>query len=1646
MTRDEHSARNWSNELEKVIELSAASVDPASRHPFEAFARLLFARLESVRSIVLPNETLAAIARDTFHLLERRSSGPPCISIGKARLPPEGARDETQRVPRELSVLTVINDDKPFLVSSVMAEIQARGLKTFLVLHPVHEARRDETHRLTGLVPYGEPTPLARGAGWNAESVIVVVTEPLDDATAQDLSKALRAILDQVEAAVRDWKPMIARLDRAIVALEEQGGSKHASLVGETIAFCRWMRQGQFVFLGMREYRLDGDPETGSLRVIEGLGLGVLANPDIHVLRRGRELVSLTDEVRRFYLKPSPIIITKSNVQSVVHRRAHMDYVGLKIYGDDGRLAGELRMVGLFTSAAYTETSSEIPFLRLKAARIFEETGIKHASHEGRMLQNILDTFPRDELIQIGIHQLASWVPSLLQLEFEPRIRAFVRRDRFDRFVSVIIFITRDRFSTEVRERIAAMLADVYQGRAVIQQPVFMPGPLVRIHFIIGRYEGATPEVEEAELERRITDISETWQDRLERRLADMPGAARIFGGAFPLAYAETFPPERALEDIERIERLSDGGPVAIDFYRAPGAPDNEIRAAIYRFDEPIPLSDRVPILENLGFSVIDERTYQISPRWDTGARSVCLHDMVLEFAGLPAINLHEIEVALEAAFVAVFTGRADNDLFNRLVMMADADWCEAAMLRAYAAYMRQIGLPYDRVSVAGTLAKHPSRAADLIRIFKTRFDPAIEADEADRSRVEADLARSFDGHLVEVPSLDEDRILRTLRGLIAATLRTNFFLRGDNGEPPPVLAFKISSRDVADAPEPRPFREIWVSGPPVDGVHLRFAPIARGGLRWSDRAHDFRTEVLGLAKAQQVKNTVIVPQGAKGGFVPKQLPVGGTREDVLNAGITAYRTFVSTVLSLTDNLVGGLVVPPAGVVRRDTDDPYLVVAADKGTASFSDYANAISEACGFWLGDAFASGGSAGYDHKKMGITARGAWEGVKRHFREMDRDIQAEPFSVAGIGDMSGDVFGNGMLLSRHTRLIAAFDHRDIFIDPSPDAKSAYAERERLFRLPRSSWQDYDRNLLSRGGGIFSRSAKSIDLTPEIRVLFGMDKDAATPNELIRAILKAKVDLFWFGGIGTYVRGDRESNADVGDRGNDAIRVTAREFGARVVGEGANLGLTQQARVDFALRGGRINTDFIDNSAGVNSSDQEVNIKIALAPAVASGRLDMAARNALLMLMTEDVANACLANNYEQSLALSLAESSGAEGMADALHLVHELEKRSLLDRNLENLPDDAALKERRASGLGLMRPELAVLMSFAKIALTHDLIASAVPDDPAVSGELSAYFPHALQVSYAEEIAAHPLKREIITTALTNRIINVAGLDLPARLAADWDLDAEGTAHALITALAVTGADSLFASIGAEDNRISGNLQLALYAEAQRQLRVRAAWQGAEQRAMPPLSDAIRRHVHAYQTLALALEDWLSPERQKAMETATQNWISAGAPPAIATALARGAMLAEAGDICLVAESLAAVSRHDPRHEPEARELMNAAGAYVAIGDLLRLSALKEGGRDVAADDRFDRLAINGALASLAASHRRMAQHAMRAAGAEERSGASVVAAWRDDRTGPVTRVAQRLSDLIDSGPLTVARLTVAAGLVRDLAGVLAGEQSS
>ena len=1609
----DHPASEPGQRTDLAAALTMLSRDSDNRELFAIFARTFFSGFEEDAEQILGPGELAKLARDAFDFVRLRTDSGPKIT---ARSFPRSSGDARHAHP--LTIVEILNDDMPFLVSSVMGEVQARGLKPRIALHPILKVRRDSEGRLAAI----DETPTGGGADGRKESFIAIVLDALETSAADQLVAALGEVLAEVRAAVGDWKAMLARFDAAIVSLEQAPESVPRDILNETIDLCRWLRDGQLTFLGMREYRLAGSAETGELEVVKGSGLGILRNPDIHVLRRGKELVAMTPEVRRFYFAPQPIIITKSNVVSRVHRRVHMDYIGIKTYHADGTLAGELRIVGLLTAKAYTAPPQQIPFLRLKVRRVLAASGVQPSSHAHRVLQNILDTFPRDELIQVGVRQLTSWVPALLDLELRPRLRVFVRTDRFDRFVSVLVYMPRDGYTTTTREVIGNILCEAFDGRISAYQPFFTAGPLVRVHFIIGRYEGVTPEVPASELEHRIREATRTWEDRLQSEiLARDVGAKELaarYTHAFSAGYAETFAPRRALEDIDRIERLGPDRPQAIDFY-----PERDglarVRSAIYRFDAPIPLSERVPILENLGFKVIDERTYRLSPVIDGNARRVCLHDMVLESADAAPVDIAANEARLEEAFLAVFRGRAENDTFNRLVLAAGADWREAAVMRALAGYMRQIRSPFGARYVADTLSAHAPMARDLIELFRIRFDPARAHDANARAAAQAAVVARFEAALAGVASLDEDRILRQLLNLVTAAQRTNFYQPGKDGALPEAIAIKFASHDIEGAPEPRPYREIWVSSPRVDGIHLRFAPIARGGLRWSDRPHDVRTEVLGLAKAQQVKNTVIVPQGAKGGFVPKQLPRTGTREEIMREGVAAYRTFVSTLLDVTDNLAGANVVPPDAVVRHDEDDPYLVVAADKGTATFSDFANEISASHGFWLDDAFASGGSAGYDHKKMGITARGAWECVKRHFREMDHDVATDPFRVIGVGDMSGDVFGNGMLLSRAIRLVAAFDHRDIFLDPDPDPELSFAERQRLFALPRSSWQDYDTLKLSKGGGVFSRGAKSVPLSDEVRAMLAIDAKALPPAELMRAILKAKVDLAWFGGIGTYVKATGETDDQVGDRANDQLRVTASEFGARVVGEGANLALTQRARIEFASRGGRLNTDFIDNSAGVNSSDQEVNIKIALRPAEERGELDRESRNQLLATMTDEVAAACLANNHQQSLALSLEERRGAAGLVGSSTLMRVLEARGLLDRKLEALPDDAEMTERAAAGVGLTRPEIAVLLSYAKLALSYDLIASNVPDNPALQQMLVGYFPRRLGESYRDDLLAHKLRREIITTELTNDIINRGGPAFVVTLMEETGRGISDVAHAFIAADKVFGTERLWRAIDALDGRIAGGTQLALYATVSRLLRSHTAWFAHQDATTRDLDATIRHHAAVLGEVAGVLRTLDDASRTAQIEESSAGYAANGVPAELARDLALAGELAESPNIALVVERT---------HASPAR----TAAAYFSITDRLSIGPVKSRGEALVVTDRFEKMAIDRAISSIAHGQRVLTLAALGASG-----GDGDISPWLTMHRDTIAGAQRIIADILASGEMTPARLTVAAGEVANLA---------
>ncbi len=1376
------------------------------------------------------------------------------------------------------------------------------------------------------------------------------------------------------------------------------------------------MRDDNFTFLGIREYRYSGSGKTGKLKRADKPALGILSDPELRVLRQGDEALSTTPEIRAFLVGPEPLLVTKANTKSKVHRQIYMDYIGVKTFNHRGKLTGELRIVGLFTSTAYTRSVMRIPYLRSKAKAVISSLGYDPAGHLGKALTNVLESYPRDELFQIDLPTLTTNAEAILALSERPRVRALIRADQFDRFVSVIVYVPRDRYNSRNRERIGDYLKDVFVGRLSAYYPAFPEGALARVHFIIGRAAGRTPFVPQADIEQTIREIVRNWDDALAQAAGDMGldrSMVRI-AGRFPADYRESFQAEEALRDATRIGEVSASSPIAIDFYRSDDQQETEAALKIYHCGAPVSLSRRVPLLENMGFRVISERTFEIA---DSDTEPVFLHAMQLVAADGRPINLGDGGELFAELFLSVWNGINDNDGYNAIGHAAGLRAEEIVILRAYGRYLQQAGIPQSQEFIAATLSRYPDIARNLHALFCARFDPAKKRTMNGES---SDILGKINEALESVPSLDEDTILRRFSNLISATLRTNHFATAITGQPRS-LAFKLDPRSIDGLPEPRPWREIFVYGAEVEGVHLRFGSVARGGLRWSDRAQDYRTEVLGLAKAQQVKNAVIVPVGAKGGFYPKKLPAGGSRDDVFQAGRKAYMNFISSLLSVTDNLDGNKVKPPANVVRHDDDDPYFVVAADKGTATFSDTANGISQEHGFWLDDAFASGGSAGYDHKKMGITARGAWEAVKRHFREMDRDIQNENFSAVGVGDMSGDVFGNGMLLSRHTRLIAAFDHRDIFIDPEPDPESSFVERERLFGLGRSSWQDYETAKLSKGGMVISRSAKSVKLSAEAARVIGLENATASPHEIMRAILKCDADLLWFGGIGTYVRAKTESNQEVGDRANDAIRITAQEVGAKVVGEGANLGFTQLARIEYGLAGGRCNSDAIDNSAGVNSSDVEVNIKIALAAALRENDLTRPARDKLLARMTDEVADLVLANNYRQTLALSLSERRGLADMGHQGRFMNALEDRGLLDRAVELLPDDGEFAERQARGEPLSRAELGVLLAYAKIVLFDELSASDLPDDPHFTADLFGYFPSQMAKKFSEQISGHRLRREVIATLLANDAINRGG---PAFISRLQDLTGRGAIDIVRAFVLVRDGfelDSAYGDIDALDTKISGAAQLDFYSEVGRTVHGATGWFLRQGTGNEPLSQRIEMIRDARGTLESELPGLMPQYMVDRLNERRAAFEKAGAPAPLA---ARLAML---GIWDVIPDTMAVAGA-------AGTDLTRAAGIFFDVTEQFRIGRIAEAARSISTHDYYDGLALARANEMIAGSRRKIAISVLR----EHQKSKNPVKSWLDAGGAQVARTEERMHELIDGGEITLSRLAVAAGLMNDLAG--------
>ncbi len=1554
--------------------------DSATTNMPQGFDSLLFNNVDPQDLAAVPPASRAALAQSAWHhLAAPRPPGQPALHL----------TDHTI-AGRDITVLEAINDNRPFLLDSTLAELAEQGLEPALVAHPILAVTRDAE---------GRALACDKPQGPRRESLLHIHLPRIEDETARAaLIDALTRVYADVALAVTDWVAMRTRVYETVQAYRIAPPPLPPAEIAEAIAFLDWIGADNFTFLGLREYRFpDGDTAADP---VEGTGLGLLRDPAMRVLRRGRELVTMTPEIRAFLARPQALIITKANVKSRVHRRTHLDYIGIKLFGPAGEITGELRLVGLFAASLYTSLTRQIPYLRQKVETVAARAGFDPASYAGRALTAVLENYPRDELFQLDADTLYRFAIDILNLSERPRLRVLARPDEFDRFVSILVFIPKDRYDTTIRRRVGAFLADAFQGHVSAAYPTYPEGPLARTHYIIGRDGGATPTPSRDTLEAGIAAIVRTWPDGLRDALG-APGRALFarYADSFSAAYREAFPPEAATADIALLERLTDAHPRAVDLYRRDRDPDTRANLRLFARGAPMMLSERVPLLENLGFTVVNERTYRITP---ADAPPVWLHDMTLERPAAARIDLAAIERPIEATLLALFADHAESDAFNRLVLEAGLPWRDVALLRTLARYLRQLRAPYPLDSLAAPLARHPAIARHLAALFHVRFDPAGHVARSALAHDAAPHAEAIEAALADVASLDDDRILRRFANLIHAAIRTNFFQPGRD-----TIAIKFACAQVDDMPLPRPLFEIFVYCPRVEGLHLRFGRVARGGLRWSDRPQDYRTEVLGLVKAQQVKNAVIVPVGAKGGFVPQRLPPATDRAAWLAEGTESYRIFVRALLELTDNLVNGQIVPPPDTIRHDADDPYLVVAADKGTATFSDTANALSLDHGFWLGDAFASGGSQGYDHKKMGITARGAWEAVKRHFRELDTDIQSQDFTAAGVGDMSGDVFGNGALLSPHMRLVAAFDHRDIFLDPTPDPATSWQERNRLFALPRSSWQDYDRSLISPGGGVFSRAAKSIPLSPQAQSALGFARAEATPAELMNAILKAPVDLLWFGGIGTYVRATTETDADAGDRANDAIRITGPEIRARVVGEGANLGVTQRGRIEAARAGTRLNTDAIDNAAGVNTSDVEVNIKIALSIPESDGRLPQPARNALLAEMTDEVAGLVLRNNYLQTLALSLAERRAPADLGFARRTMQVLESQSRLDRAVEFLPDDATLADRARQGSGLARPENAVLIAYAKLTLYDDLLASPIPDDPYLAQELERYFPATLRDRFPDAIHNHKLKREIIATTVANAIVNRAGPSVVSRLADETGADAATCAAAYAAVRDSFNLIALNGAIDALDGQIPGQTQLALYAASQDLLFGRMVWfiRNAGLSATP-LAATVARFRPGIAALEDSLGTILPPSAAAAWQGRADALAAKGVPTDLADRIAGLEELSAAPDIILVAERTA-------------RPVPEVAAAHFAIAEAIGLGPLLRAAAEVTTADYYERLALDRALDAIDAAHRRL-------------TAASLAHPLPEVET---TRTATALSDLTLSG-LTLSRLVVAAALLGDL----------
>jgi glutamate dehydrogenase len=1569
----------------------------------EQFLRRYFALVAPDDIIYTSSETLLGGVLSLWEFGEERAVGTAKVRVFN---PSTWALEHT--------VLEVINDDMPFLVDSITAEINRRDRKIHLLLHPVVRVTRDAKGRRSSL----ESTKGGAAEAVTESYMHIEVDQETEANELAALKTSIENVLEQVRVSVADWRAMRARLKENVDELEGKKLPMPAEEVEEAKQFLRWLDDGNYIFLGYRRYGFETRGGKDYLPAKEESGLGILQSVRPESVTRSAE--PLSKEFSDYARKKDLLIITKANNRSMIHRAVPMDRIGIKRYDDNGNLIGEDRFLGLFTSAAYNRSVFDIPMLRLKAKRAIEKAGLDPRSHNGKAFVEILETFPRDEFFQITDNDLFEIARGILLLQERHRVALFIRRDVFERFVSCFVFVPRDRYTPDFKDRARQILEEAFEGRDTAVYDHVTDSPLARGLFIVRTAPGKVPAVDLKRVEAYLSDAARTWSDRLLEAVIQQKGEEggidlhRRYKKAFPMAYAERFSAEAALYDVQHVENVLRSGGIVVDLYRHRGQENRQFHFKIIHTGAPVPLSEIMPRLENMGVKVQSEVPYEVQPLGVNQA--VRIRDFSLSSDGMQD-DLQPVKEKFQETFIRVWNHEAENDAFNRLVLGAELEWHQVVILRAYCKYIRQVGVPLSEAYIQQTLANHPQITRQLIQLFENNFDPKLGPAGKMTGRHTAGLGirSQIEDALNSVTNPDEDRILRLYVTLIEATLRTNYYQRSSNGERKTYLSFKLDSQKIAELPLPRPLYEIFVYSPTMEGIHLRAGKVARGGIRWSDRREDFRTEILGLMKAQNVKNVVIVPMGSKGGFVVKN--PSSDRATFQKEGVDAYKTLLRGMLDITDNLRGAEVIPPTDVVRRDSDDPYLVVAADKGTATFSDIANGISGDYGFWLGDAFASGGSAGYDHKAMGITAKGGWEAVKRHFRELGMDIQREDFTVVGCGDMSGDVFGNAMLLSPHIKLIGAFNHSHIFIDPTPNPVTTLAERQRMFDQ-RLNWNGYNKDLLSKGGGIYERSAKTLTVTEEAVKLFDLPSKTLTPADLIRCILRARADLLWLGGIGTYVKSSDEDQAAARDRANEALRIDANELRVRVVGEGANLGFTQKGRIEYALTGGKINTDAIDNSAGVDTSDHEVNIKILLYDAVDRGELKAEDRNKLLAAMTDEVGRLVLRDNYEQTQAISIADSRGESALDEQARYMRSLEKAGKLDRAIEGLPDDETIAQRHTARLGLTRPELAVLLAYSKIVLYQDLLASDLPDAPLLVEDLVLYFPEPLRVRYRPAIERHKLRREIIATTITNNMNNRVRPTFVMLMCEETGKPTSDVARAFTIIRESFDLRTMWADIESLDSMLNAKLQIEMMSEVGRLLERGVQWLLRTSYEKLEIAQHVTEFRERITSLWNKLDEVLPPALLTTFKARQAELEGAGVPQRLAYRVASIPVMSAALDIVRLTRA--------------GRNVEDVARVYFGLGARFGLDRLRAAAATLVAETPWQKTAVAAVVDDLFNYQSTIASRVI----AETNGAREPVESWLATRGRVVDRIDQTMTDFRAATSVDLAMLTVATRQLRAL----------